>query len=100
MPEAKLVQRIPGSPAQTQETLDSLVEKNQRFLEADPPAPEPEPQFESYVVQPGDSLSRIALRFYGKSSLWSLIFEANQNILSSPGLIRPGQELKIPPKPE
>jgi LysM repeat protein len=97
---ARLVQRIPGNPTQAQDTLDDLVARQLRFLESDEPEPDPEPEFQTYTIQPGDSLSRIALRFYGKSSLWNVIFEANQHILSSPSLIRPGQELKIPPKPE
>ncbi len=105
---AELVQRIPGSPEVAQDTLDELVAANLRFVTAPTPTPEapvptPEPTPEEwpiYTVQPGDSLSRIAKQFYGKSSLWRLIFEANQNILSDPGRIRPGQELRIPPKPK
>jgi nucleoid-associated protein YgaU len=63
------------------------------------PPPEPPPDAETYTVQPGDSLSKIALRFYGKASLWPRIFEANRDVLDSPSLIRPGMVLKIPPKP-
>ncbi len=100
---ATLVQRIPGSPLVAQDALDDLVAKELRFLPADAPAPtpepEPEPEWPTYTVQPGDSLSRIALQFYGKSSLWRIIFEANQNILTDPSRIRPGQVLTIPPKP-
>ncbi len=49
-----------------------------------------------YEVKPGDTLSAIAQRFYGKASLYPKIFEANRDILSNPDLIKVGQKLKIP----
>ena len=104
---AVLVQRVPGSPEIAQTTLDELVAANLRFLTTPEPGPEPEPEPEptpqewpTYTVQPGDTLSRIASQFYGKSHLWRIIFEANSTVLSDPGRIRPGQVLKIPPQPE
>jgi nucleoid-associated protein YgaU len=98
---AELVQRISGDPVKTREILDSLVVRELRFLEAGeiPEPPDSEPEFETYTVQPGDSLSRIALQFYGKSSLWRVIFEANQHILSDPSAIRVGTVLRIPTQP-
>jgi nucleoid-associated protein YgaU len=47
----------------------------------------------TYTVQHGDNLSKIGAK-YGIS--WNAIFEANQDILSDPDQIQPGQELKIP----
>lgn len=100
---AVLVQRIPGNPETAQDTLDGLVEANLRFLAASPepePGPPAEPEWPTYTVQPGDTLSRISQQFYGTGSLWRLIYEANQDVLTNPSLIRPGQVLRIPPKPE
>jgi nucleoid-associated protein YgaU len=54
--------------------------------------------YETYVVVSGDSLSKIAKRFYGNGSAWKQIFEANTDILQDPNRIFPGQKLKIPPK--
>jgi nucleoid-associated protein YgaU len=51
---------------------------------------------EIYVVQPGDSLSKIAKEIYGDASRWPEIFEANKDQISDPNLIRVGQELVIP----
>ena len=48
-----------------------------------------------YVVQRGDSLSKIAREVYGDGSRWSEIFEANKDKISDPGMIYPGQELRI-----
>lgn len=51
------------------------------------------------TVQPGDTLSHIAHRVYGKARHWNLIFEANKDQLKDPGDVKVGQKLKIPPKP-
>ncbi len=61
-----------------------------------PKAPAPTPQVEVYTVVAGDSLSKIAKRYYGDANLWRRIFEANRDQIQNPDLIRPGQKLKIP----
>ena len=48
------------------------------------------------MVQPGDTLSKIAKQIYGDFRLWTLIYEANRDQLTSPSLIRVGMELRIP----
>lgn len=50
---------------------------------------------EEYVVQRGDSLSKIASR-YGIE--WKDIHEANRDKIKDPDLIQPGWKLKIPKK--
>jgi nucleoid-associated protein YgaU len=47
----------------------------------------------TYTVQPGDNLSKIAGKY---GTTWQVIFEANRDQISNPDLIHPGQELKIP----
>jgi len=49
-----------------------------------------------YVVQDGDTLSRIAQRIYGDAQLWTRIYDANRSILTSPHRIYVGQTLRIP----
>ncbi|MDP6593884.1 MAG: LysM peptidoglycan-binding domain-containing protein [Candidatus Marinimicrobia bacterium] len=49
-----------------------------------------------YIVQPGESLWKIAKQQLGKGARWEEIYDLNRNMLKSPHLIRPGQELKIP----
>jgi nucleoid-associated protein YgaU len=49
-----------------------------------------------YEVQAGDTLSEIALKYYGKASDYMKIFEANRDTLDNPDLIKVGQKLKIP----
>jgi len=50
----------------------------------------------SYTVQPGDTLASISRRFYKSSVRWQRILDANSDILSKPGDLKPGQTLIIP----
>lgn len=59
-------------------------------------APTPEPVEQTYTVASGDSLSKIAKKFYGDGNKWRQIFEANRDVIKDPDLIHPGQTLKIP----
>ncbi|WP_151720095.1 LysM peptidoglycan-binding domain-containing protein [Gemmobacter serpentinus] len=49
-----------------------------------------------HLVQEGDSLGAIALKFYGNMALYPIILEANRATLSGPDRLRRGQELRIP----
>jgi nucleoid-associated protein YgaU len=50
----------------------------------------------TYVVKPGDTLSKIAKELLGDASSYTEIFNANRDQLNDPNVIRPGQVLKIP----
>ncbi len=52
-----------------------------------------------YEVVPGDSLSGIAFREYGKGHLSDLIFDANKDVLASPDKIAVGMRLFLPSLP-
>jgi len=49
-----------------------------------------------YHVVAGDTLTKIATKYYGDSAKWDVIFEANKDTLPSPGDLRVGQTLVIP----
>jgi len=49
-----------------------------------------------HTVAAGETLSAIAEQYYGDASSATRIFEANQDRLSNPDLIYPGQQLAIP----
>ena len=51
---------------------------------------------EYYEVQEGDTLYRIALRFYGRRDAWKKIQEANKATISSDARIRIGQKIRLP----
>lgn len=50
----------------------------------------------TYKVGLGDSLSSMALRFYGDAGRALVIFEANRAVLATPDSLRVGQELLLP----
>ena len=80
------------------------------------PAPKPAPDFsnvqsgssttaapaasaeQTYTVAGGDTLSKIAKKFYGNANAWNTIFQANKDQIKNPDMIHPGQVLKIPAK--
>jgi nucleoid-associated protein YgaU len=54
------------------------------------------PDDDTVVVQPGNSLWRIARRSYGEGIHYTLIFEANQDQIRDPHRIYPGQIIALP----
>ena len=65
--------------------------------ESKPAAPASDnPYMQTHVVVSGDTLSKIAQKYYGDASLYQQIFEANRDILKDPNKIQVGQKLKIP----
>lgn len=85
---------LPDQPEDAKQARDAAQkaakerrDKERRALEAKP---------ESYVVQEGDTLYKIALRFYGRTSAWREIREANKAVISTDGRVREGQKIKLP----
>jgi nucleoid-associated protein YgaU len=52
---------------------------------------------QTYTVKAGDTLSKISKQFYGSTTDYMRIFNANKDQLKDPDQIKVGQELKIPP---
>ena len=65
------------------------------FLRADPVSDLPDDRF--VVVQPGNSLWRLARRTYGRGIQYSVIYQANADQIRDPDLIYPGQIFMLPP---
>jgi nucleoid-associated protein YgaU len=55
------------------------------------------PADQAFIVQPGNSLWRIARRSYGVGLRYTVIYEANRTQIRNPDLIYPGQVFAIPP---
>lgn len=51
---------------------------------------------EYYIIQSGDTLSKIAKRYYGDASAYNKIFAANREVIEDPDKIYPGQKIRIP----
>ena len=54
------------------------------------------PEGAGVVVQPGNSLWRIARRNYGQGTRYTVIYEANKEQIRDPNLIYPGQVFQVP----
>ncbi|MDX1328055.1 MAG: LysM peptidoglycan-binding domain-containing protein [Arenibacter sp.] len=52
--------------------------------------------YHRHTVKSGESLSKIAKKYYGDPMKYKKIFEANKDILKNPDLIHPDQVLVIP----
>jgi 5'-nucleotidase len=63
---------------------------------ASPAARPPTAGPRTYVVQPGDTLYRIAERLYGDAEEWKRIREANAGRIDADGRVRAGQILQVP----
>ena len=61
-------------------------------------APTPAPEVEYYTIVSGDSLSKIAKKFYGDAMDYPKLFDANREVIKDADLIYPGQKIRIPPK--
>lgn len=79
----RLMIRLPGATSAVQETPVSK-------------APVAVTIENTYIVQKGDMLWRIADKIYGDGKLWTVIYEANKDSIKSPECIRAGQVLNIP----
>ena len=53
---------------------------------------------EYYTIEKGDSLSKIAKKFYGDPMKYKELFEANREVIEDPDKIFPGQKIRVPKK--
>jgi phage tail protein X len=60
----------------------------------------PAPRTRTHRIADGDTLERIAQRYWNDASLADALFEANRDRLSAPDPLPIGVELRIPPPPE
>lgn len=84
--EEPKTQEMPGNEGYI--TRAPLPEKRQPV--------EPTKDIRKYRVQEGDTLQKIAHRFYGATKKWTMIYDANKTTLKGPDKIYPGQVLNIP----
>ena len=109
-PSATPAKKAAPRPVSTSDKADETAEQTPAptpVVEAAPPTPTPvaeaAPPAPTYIAQhkvaAGDTLSGIALKYYGSAirEKWMIIYEANRETIGdNPGLIRLGQVLNIP----
>lgn len=57
---------------------------------------QPTVKSQTHTIQPGDTLSSIAVRYLGSSTRYREIYEANRNVLKTPNSLPEGATLVIP----
>jgi nucleoid-associated protein YgaU len=70
------------------------VQVPRETIKAATPNPESVPR--AYVIQSGDTLSKISKRFYGTPNRYQDIFQANRDRIKTPNALKVGQEIRIP----
>jgi len=84
---------------------DSLLVDTAAPLPQTPPASGPppmlaaesaEPKTRIHIVQRGETLSSISKQYYGTTTKWQKILDANRSILKNPNSLTPGSKLLIP----
>ena len=87
-PEPKVAETVKQEAPEPEPT--PVVEK------PSPQPKQPAPIPETYTVQPGDTLSKIARIVYGDISQWKEIYNANTNRMDNENDLHPGQVITIP----
>jgi len=77
----------------TKKTVTQTVPKSVKKPVQQPATPA---KYKIYTVVSGDTLTKIATRFYGDSGKWDTILEANKDTLGGPRDLKIGQTLVIP----
>jgi LysM repeat protein len=83
-------------------STDDVMKKIQKKLDDTPvdegngSSKKAKPEPKSYTVQAGDSLFKISEKFYGDSTQWKKIRDANRTTINPDGRLRIGQVLVIP----
>jgi nucleoid-associated protein YgaU len=80
--------------ARKEEAKKEEAEKEAAETEARKPAAATAEQ--TYVVQPGDNLHKIAAKFYGDERKWRVILEANKTVIPAANKLNAGTKIKIP----
>lgn len=59
-------------------------------------APPAQDTVEYYTIVSGDTLSKLAKKYYGNAGAYPRIYDANREVIKDPDLIYVGQKIRIP----
>jgi ABC-type nitrate/sulfonate/bicarbonate transport system substrate-binding protein/LysM repeat protein len=107
-PPAPVAAKAKTPPAEAKTRAVAVEEKIKPVAKQVPTSPEKAPpapaiakatkvEAQEYTVKLGDTLSKLAQRFYKSISEWEKIYEANKDTVKNPHYIYVGQKLIIPP---
>ncbi|MBO4370065.1 MAG: HU family DNA-binding protein [Paludibacteraceae bacterium] len=88
---------IDAAELEEEENTQYLEQDRQMLLNGYTPAyAQQVPVRETVSIINGSRLTMVALRAYGHKDFWVYIYDANRDVLSSPGAVKPGMTLRIP----
>ncbi len=85
---AKVAEATPPAPADASKPADAAKPADQPVV----------PAVQKITIQPGNNLWKLSRGIYGRGSRYTVIFEANRDVIKNPALIYPGQVLTAPQK--
>lgn len=102
-----LVVKTDSSLVQKTDTLKTAAKKEEKTPVASMPVPKRETLADtveyqitgnqgSYTLKPGESLVRVALKFYGNKKLWPYLVKHNKAIIKNPDNVPVGTTIQIP----
>lgn len=102
-----LVVKKDSSLVRKTDTLKTAVKKEEKTSVASTPVPKRETLADtveyqitgnqgSYTLKPGESLVRVALKFYGNKKLWPYLVKHNKAIIKNPDNVPVGTTIQIP----
>lgn len=102
-----LVVKKDSSLVQKKDTLKTVAKKEEKTPVAPTPVPKRETLADtveyqitgnqgSYTLKPGESLVRVALKFYGNKKLWPYLVKHNKAIIKNPDNVPVGTTIQIP----
>jgi NitT/TauT family transport system substrate-binding protein len=105
-PPGPVIPKEKAAPAEAQTKVTAADEKSKPSAKQVPSPTEraavpslaksPQPAAQEYTVKAGDTLSKLAERFYNSMSKWEKIYNANRDSVKNPHYIYIGQKLMIP----
>ncbi|MDF7799209.1 tetratricopeptide repeat protein [Pontiellaceae bacterium B1224] len=82
------------APGPSGQTVTTTVPKS--AAPSAQPVPAAGQKHQIYHVVGGDTLTKIAIKFYSDASKWDIIYEANKEMMRGPGDLKVGQTIVIP----
>lgn len=104
--EVQIITPVPTAPSAAEPSVPAVLPSPDTSVSSGntsaAPAPSAPAAIQTHTVQKGETLASIALRYYGKEAgntraVIQKLYQANQHILTSPDMLRVGDQLIIPP---
>ena len=89
--------RLVSKPTPASQAKATDVSANPAPAQLSSPVPSRRATGEEYTIRSGDSLTKLAERYYGSVGKWEKIYEANRDSIKNPNYIFIGQKIIIPP---